>query len=235
MTHQPAPGKPHFCSECGVKFLPDAQFCHTCGAPVGGRAPGGGQGHAFSPWLRWGIPAAAVLALVIVSFFRIIADGPAPESGGAVALGTRAMNAPDISSMSPVERADRLFNRVMTLSSDGKADSVAFFAPMALNAIEALGPPGAHSRYDMGLVSLVAGDAAGAAAQSDAILSERPDHLLGLALAARAADARNDSTAGRAFRQRLLAAEKTERASALPEYADHDADIRAAVELARSR
>ena len=133
------------------------------------------------------------------------------------------------------ERADRLFNRVMSLWSDGKTDSVKFFAPMALAAFEELAPLNAHSRYDMGLVALVSGDVARASAQSDSILRERPTHLLGLVLAARVADARGDSSAARAVRQRLLTAEKAERASALPEYTDHDADLRAAVEEARKR
>ncbi|HEU4996666.1 MAG TPA: hypothetical protein VFT29_17740 [Gemmatimonadaceae bacterium] len=135
--------------------------------------------------------------------------------------------------MSPDERADRLFNRVMRLSSEGKADSAAFFGPMALSALEALTPLDAHRRYDMGLVALVTGDVSRAAAQGDTILAQRPTHLLGLVLAARAADARRDAAARNNFRRRLLAAESAERARALPEYTDHAADIRAAVELAR--
>jgi hypothetical protein len=145
------------------------------------------------------------------------------------------MRAPDISSMSPDERADRLFNRVMRLSSEGRADSAAFFGPMALAALEALAPLDAHRRYDMGLVALVTGDASRARAQSDTILAQRPTHLLGLALAARAADARGDAAASGSFRRRLLAAESAERERALPEYTDHDADIRAAVDLAGKR
>jgi hypothetical protein len=137
--------------------------------------------------------------------------------------------------MSPAERADRLFNRVMRLSSEGKADSAAFFAPMALGALEALAPLDAHRRYDVGLVSLVSGDVASAKAQSDTILAQRPTHLLGLALAARAADARGDAAASRSFRRRLLAAESAEKARNLPEYTDHAAEISAALELARKR
>ncbi len=137
--------------------------------------------------------------------------------------------------MSPEERADRLFNRVMRYSSEGKADSAAFFAPMALASIEALAPLDAHRRYDLGLVALAAGDVSRARAQGDTILAQRPTHLLGLMLAARVADARGDAAASKNFRRRLLAAESAERARALPEYADHDTDIRAALELARKR
>jgi hypothetical protein len=145
------------------------------------------------------------------------------------------MNAPDISAMSPAERANRLFNRVMTLATEGKKDSAAFFAPMALSAIESLGPLDAHARYDMGLVALVSGDIARAGALSDTILAGRPTHLLGLALAARVADARGDASAARAARQKLIASESAERQAALPEYKDHDTDLRAAIDSARIR
>lgn len=135
--------------------------------------------------------------------------------------------------MSPEERADRLFNRVMRLSSEGKADSAAFFGPMALGAIMALAPLDAHRRYDTGLVALVTGDVVTATAQGDTILAQRSTHLLGLALAARAADARGDAAASKGFRRRLLAAEAAERARALQEYTDHGSDILTAIELAR--
>jgi hypothetical protein len=173
--------------------------------------------------------------LIVFSAIQLSTRGAGPDSVGAVPLSEVGVRAPDISSMSPEERADRLFNRVMRLSSEGRTDSAAFFAPMALGALEALAPLNAHRRYDMGIIALVSGDVSRAAAQADTILARRPTHLLGLALAARAADARRDATASKNFRRRLLAADSAERASALPEYADHDADIRAAVELARKQ
>ena len=233
MTESSQSPKPRFCSDCGTQFLPNAQFCHNCGASI--------EGHAaivesppVSPILKWGVPAAAIVALVAVSLWRI--GGSTPSESTAVApVSSASSGPPDISSMSPEERADRLFNRVMSLASDGKTDSARFFAPMAISAFEALAPLGAHGRYDLGLIALVAGDAPKAAAQSDTILKERPTHLLGLSLAARAADARGDAAAAKSFRARLIAAEKPERAAALPEYTDHDADLRAALAEARKR
>jgi hypothetical protein len=179
------------------------------------------------------VPSLAVVALVVLSAVQFGARGPTAPSAETVPLGAGAMRAPDISSMSPAERADRLFNRVMLLSTEGKTDSVAFFGPMAINAFEALAPLNAHQRYDLGLVALVSGAVPVAAAQADTILRERSTHLLGLALAARAADARGDAAAGGDFRKKLLAAESAERARSLPEYTDHDADIRTAITTAR--
>lgn len=225
---------PRFCALCGAEYLPDASFCHSCGAPVGA-VPVRGNAPPLNPALKWGLPAAAIVALIAISVFRVGASDPAAGVAPTVPLASGAMRTPDISAMSPVERADRLFNQVMRLWSDGKADSAAFFAPMALAAYEALEPRNAHLRYDMGLIALVSGDLRRAAGESAEILKERPSHLLGLSLAARVADARGDSTAARAARQKLLSAEQSERAAGLPEYDDHDSDLRAAIEVARSR
>jgi hypothetical protein len=179
----------------------------------------------------WTFPVIALVAVIGLSLFQYSRQSPAgaPTNAGPIGMG----RAPDISSMSPEERADRLFNRVMRLSSEGKTDSAVFFGPMALGALEALQPLNAHRRYDMGVVALVMGDASMAAAQSDTILRQRATHLLGLALAARAAEAQKNTTAAQGFRRRLLAAEAAERAQGLPEYADHDADIASAIERAR--
>jgi hypothetical protein len=242
-TNSP-PANPKFCSECGTKLNTDARFCHNCGSPIHGRGSHDDRTtwNARAPWtgsnaLRWGVPALAVALLIVLTIVQRSSRGGAQDSAQREPLGTGAgtVQAPDISSMSPDERADRLFNRVMRLSSEGKADSAAFFGPMAMGAIEALAPLNSHRRYDMGLVALVTGDAAKGAAEADTILAQRPTHLLGLSLAARAADARGDTTASRNFRRRLIAAEPAERRSALPEYTDHDADVRAALELARKR
>lgn len=223
--------RPRFCSECGTQFLPDALFCHNCGTPVGGAGYSPGTART-SPVLRWGLPIGAFIALVALTLYRASSSVPAKGSEGIASPTAGAVAPPDISAMSPEERANRLFNRVMQYWSEGKSDSAAFFAPMALQSIEALTPLTLHSRYDMGLVALASGNTEMAAAQSDTILRTSPTHLLGLALAARAADARGDVAAAKAARQRLLAAEKTERAKGLPEYSDHDADLRAAFALA---
>jgi len=239
MATNTPPANPKFCSECGTKLNANARFCQNCGSPIHGRSSSDERA-TWSPGssaLRWGVPAVAVALLIVLSIFKLGSRGGTTDSAQRVPLGSGAgtVQAPDISSMSPDERADRLFNRVMRLSSEGKADSAAFFGPMAMGAIEALAPLNAHRRYDMGLVALVTGDAAKAAAEADTILKQRPNHLLGLSLAARAADARGEAAASRNFRRRLVAAEPAERRSGLAEYTDHDADIRAALELARKQ
>ncbi|CAN5488549.1 hypothetical protein BH09GEM1_BH09GEM1_10740 [soil metagenome] len=149
------------------------------------------------------------------------ATAPAPLSGMA---GGGIVAAPDISAMSPEERASRLFNRVMLYSEQGKLDSARFFAPMAIQAYEMIGPVDAHAQYDIGTISVTAGDVVRARAEADTILAARSNHLLGLVLAIRAADMAKDATAANAFRKRLVAAAPTER-SALKEYSEHARDI----------
>ena len=184
--------------------------------------------------LQWGLPAVAVIVVIVAMAITGFQSGRRQASPAPSETPVGTASAPDISNMTPEERADRLFNRVMRLSSEGKTDSAAFFGPMALGALEAL-PMDAHRRYDIGVVSLAMGESATATAQADTILGQRPTHLLGLTLAARAADARGDASAANACRRRLLAAEGAERRVGLGEYADHDADIRAAVDFARKK
>jgi hypothetical protein len=140
---------------------------------------------------------------------------------------------PDISQMSPQERADRLFNRVMLLNGQGKTDSVLFFAPMAISAYQMLAPMNADQRYDLGRIAEVAGALPLAKAQADTLLLEHPNHLLGLILGARIATLNGDAPARKQFETRLLAAEKSELAKKLPEYARHGNDITSALATAR--
>lgn len=233
-TSTPPTVPPRFCSACGTKYNDGARFCHQCGLPIEGRTASASD-TSSSNVMRVAVPLVALVAVVVISAVQLAARGDAANAGSAIPLGAGmgGGRAPDISAMSPQERADRLFNRVMLLTSQGKLDSAAFFAPMARGAIEALAPLNAHLHYDLGLVSLVTGDAQHATAQADSILAERSTHLLGLVLAARAADLRGDLAAATSFRRRLLEAEQAERAVGLPEYLDHDADIRAAVDSAR--
>src|SRR5207237_399187 len=86
---------------------------------------------------------------------------------------------PDISQMSPEERATRLYNRVMMLHTQGKADSAAFFLPMALQAYTMLPALDVDARYHIGVLDLTGGNAAAALAQAHtirrALLPHSPD------------------------------------------------------------
>ena len=228
------------CANCGAALTPGAKFCHDCGAPAGaGRASVPRRTKARPgetpvarnnlPWIAGGL--AFVTLVVVFAAQRAGQNTPAvataPAGGGAPAV--------DIASMTPQERASRLFDRIMRLSEEGKRDSVALFASMAIPVYESLGPLDADGRYDFGRIAQVSGDLAVAQAQADSILQQSPSHLLGLILAAAVADARGDHATRAAIEERLLAAEAGELARGLDEYTRHKPDIDAAVSAARTR
>lgn len=201
-------------------------------------AGGGGAGGAASgastvlPWTVAGIALLCLLAFIVGQNFRKAPAPAAAPAAGPVAGGAPG-RAPDISQMGPEERADRLFQRVMTYVGEGKTDSVQFFSPMAIQSMQALAPLDAHRRYDLGLLGMVSGDAAMARAQADSILSAAPNHLLGLILAMRTAGMQLDSAARRSYVTRFIEVVDRERASGKQEYVDHGPDIDAALREAR--
>lgn len=224
------------CSACRAPLTPGAKFCHRCGAAAGSHAPMV-RTPAGANALPWSVAAIALLALIAMvagqrfGRSRPTEDAPPPAPMGSVTPG----RAPDISSMTPSERAERLYDRIMGAAERGRVDSVRFFLPMALQAYNELSPLNADQRYDVGRLAEVGGDARIAAAQADTILKSQPKHLLGLLLASRAARLKGDAKASDAFLRQLAAAEPSERARALPEYLLHQNDIDQALTEWRSK
>jgi hypothetical protein len=228
---------PKFCKHCGAAIAPDSHFCANCGARVDGAAGPAPRGTLGS---TTALPWFILASLLMAGLGYAIGSRGLPPAGplasvGPIAQGDGIIAAPDISSLSPEERVDRLFNRVMTLAAAGKQDSVQFFAPMAINALAALMPLDTHRRYDLGLIQLTAGDPVGARAQADTILAAHPTHLLGLALAMRVATAENRPADAARLSALLSRSAASERAKRLPEYADHAPDIAEALEEAARR
>jgi zinc ribbon protein len=161
------------CHACGAQLSSTARFCHKCGATV---ASVGATG--WRAGLPWALAGAVLGALIAVVAMRASAPSPArsdePAAPFASSGGARP---PDISQMSPEERANRLFNRVMILAEAGKTDSVQFFLPMALGAYSQLPGLDVDARYHVGLLQLAGGDAKAALAQADTIRQTIPTHL----------------------------------------------------------
>lgn len=181
--------------------------------------------------LPWIVAAIALLAFIaLIAGQKFGANRPvATEAATQLPRG----RAPDISQLSPAERAIRLHERVMRLREAGQQDSVMMFAPMAIAAFEMLGNLDNDSRYDMGMIAWASENAALAKAQADTILQQNPRHLLGLILGARAANLEKRAADERDYYQRLVAAEQTERAAGRDEYFTHQTDIVVALDEAR--
>lgn len=226
------------CRSCDAELTPGAKFCQSCGAPAGASAliqrPRGGSGQL--PWIVAAVALLAVFGMLAGrSFGARRAAAPEGPVSAANVPGDESQQgrAPDISNLSPEERADRLFNRVMLLNSQGKTDSVQFFAPMAFTAYQMLPTLDADQRYDMGRIAEVAGALPFAKAQSDSILQKNPSHLLGLVLAARVAAIAGDKNDLHGVEKKLLSVEKSELAKNLAEYERHMNDITTAIAAAR--
>ena len=197
-----------------------------------------GAERGFGSVLPWAVAAIALVALIaLVAGQRFARSTPSATVASEVpATATQSGTAPvDISQMSPEERAERLYDRVMALNERGRADSVRFFAPMAMQAYAMLGRLNADQRYDLGRIAAVSGDDRVAKAQSDSILASAPQHLLGLLLAADASRLRGDRVGENTYLRRFVIAEPSERTKQLPEYLQHVTEIDARLAQARSR
>ncbi len=234
------------CSVCASELSPGAKFCHRCGTAVGAIANVARESRTNA--LPWIVAALAFLALFAMAAGRgfnarrsstvdgsqnALPQAGLDDRGVAADDESGGIRAPDISSLSPQERADRLYNRVMLLASQGNIDSVQFFAPMALTAYQMLSPLNADQRYDMGRIGEVAGALPLAKAQADSILRDNPNHLLGLILEARLATLAGDTNQLHSYERRLIAAQKAELATRKEEYVRHQDDITSALQQAR--
>jgi hypothetical protein len=123
--------------------------------------------------------------------------------------------------MSPEERANRLFNRVMILAQAGKDDSVRFFLPMAIGAYAQLPAVDLDTRYHIGLLQLAGGEPAAALAQADTIQRAVPTHLFAYVLRAHAYQQQGNRPAERRAYGDFLRHESAELARNRPEYTDH--------------
>src|ERR1044071_7490725 len=201
------------CHACGAQLSSTARFCHKCGAAV---ATAGVTG--WRAGLPWGLAGVALGALVAVVAIRATRSGQEGAGSTEQSAPSSVLRAPDISQMSPEQRANRLFNRVMMLAESGKQDSVEFFLPMALGAYAQLPTLDADARYHVGLLQLAGGDANGALAQADTIRQSIPTHLFIYILRAHAYQAlRNVPEERRAYAD-FMRNEPAEMAKQRPEY-----------------
>lgn len=239
-----APDADVHCSSCGTPAEPDALYCVECGEPLRERPRKGLKG--YLPWILSGA-ALAAFAVAIALFLQgeTAPRRPGdPPTGGVISGGSGMMEgvdpqeaspggggpdagmptASELAQMPPREAADRLFNRAMALREQGDPGGrAAFFAQMGVRAYRRVPPEqvDADMRFHLGLLQIVQEDAAAAAAQADTILSGEADHLLGLLLAARAAEAAGEDAAAARWRDSLAAAARDADLDGRPAYRAH--------------
>jgi hypothetical protein len=155
----------------------------------------------------------------------VVPDMANPGAAAPFASGRSAGPAPDISAMSPRERFDRLFNRIMSAAERGDSGTVATFTPMALGAYSQLDTADIDARYHAALLLLQAGGVPAALALADTIEAAQPGHLFGYLIRGSAADlAQNDTMRRQAYRDFLAHVGAEENANR-PEYREHQPAI----------
>ncbi len=158
---------------------------------------------------------------------QVFGSEPAGQQPSASTL------APDISQLTPRERADRLFDRIVRAAEAGDTAQVGQFQPMALAAYSMLPRQDSDSRYHVGLIHSLTGAFTAARAQLDSIRATNPDHLLGVMLGFAIAQLTDNAAGQRQAYSDFIDAYETEIALQKPEYAAHDPAIEAFLTAAR--
>ena len=224
---------PRACSSCKAPLAAGAKFCTKCGTPAAGGA-GGGAAAAAAPSERkaWAV-AAVISALLLVAVLALVVkgNGGAAEAAGPVGAGGAVGpfaggggegTPPDLSTMTPRERFDRLYNRIMRASESGDQQTVTTFTPMALQAYEQLDSVDADARFHLATLKLHGGDVDGAEAIADTLLKKDPGHLFGYVIQGTVARWRKDDAALKKAYKDFLSHYDAEMKKGRSEYADHE-------------
>lgn len=215
-----ASAAPSSCRACRATLAPGARFCHRCGLGVLPAVAAGKERRA------WAMAAFAVIITIVLIAIKLNkGQGQAPAAASMANAGnagpTGAAQPPDISQMTPRERFDRLFDRVIRAAEAQSADTVAMFSPMALSAYQQLDQIDTDARYHAAMIHLVLGQFAEARALADTITTATPGHLFGFVIRGETAEQQKDSKALADAYRGFLAAYDAEIKADRPEYSEH--------------
>ena len=210
------------CPTCRTALQPDAKFCHKCGAPTRGKRD-------VMQWDRRNITLVGVmitlstagLAIVLSNVTTDPRDLPSPPRSDIASSPARPGQPVDLSTMSPRQAADRLFNRVMSAEQRGDTAQVEQFGPMALQAYQLVDRLDSDAHFHIGLIALALGDLDEVRKQVGKLEQDSTDHLLGLALAHEVAKRDGDEQSASDILARFAAAYDAEIGTGKPEYQAH--------------
>jgi hypothetical protein len=168
-----------------------------------------------------GVALAALLAVILVMVARGSKGARAQPEVAAIQQPQAGEAPPDISNMTPRERFNRLYNRVMSAAQSGDEATVTRFTPMALMAYAQLDSIDADARYHAALLKVHTGEVDASRALADTILARDPGHLFGYVVQGTVARFRKDpkelTRAYTGFLKRYDQEIKLDR----PEYGEH--------------
>lgn len=175
--------------------------------------------------------AAAVIVLVALGLlfasvidFDGVSSGPnaqAPAATGPTAAG----QPPDLSTMSPREAADRLFNRVMMADEQDNQAEIEQFTPMAVAAYERLEEFDTDALFHVGMIHVAAGDLDQAKDFNERMKAIAPTHLLAALLEHRLAEEEGNTSVAASAASRFHEHYEEEMSIGRTEYEHHRASI----------
>jgi hypothetical protein len=123
--------------------------------------------------------------------------------------------------MTPRERFDRLYNRIMAAQESGDQATVEQFTPMALMAYGQLDTVDADARYHLALLQVHGANIDAVGAIADTILQQDPGHLFGYMIRGAIARFQKDDAAKKRAYADFLSHYDAEITRGRPEYTDH--------------
>ena len=217
----------HFCQECGAQITATAKYCNRCGNHISvnehraaASATLGGKN------LPWWIAGAAMFVLIVALATQMMQSGgpsipTASRSTSPPVRGAVTGMPPDLSTMTPVEAANRLFNRVMTAVTAGDSTEAQQFMPMAIGAYERARPLDNDGLFHLSMLQRTAMQLEAALETAEEILEDNSDHLLGLSAAAKAAAELGRGDIAAAYYERVLEVYESQIEQDIAEYMDH--------------
>ena len=217
----------HFCQECGAQITATAKYCNRCGNHISVNehraAASATLGGTNLPW--WIAGAAMFMLIVALGTQMMQSGGPSiptaspitSQPGGGAVPGMP----PDLSTMTPVEAANRLFNRVMAAVTAGDSTEAQQFMPMAIGAYERARPLDNDGLFHLSMLQRTAMQLEAALKTAEEILEDNSDHLLGLSAAAKAAAELGRGDIAAAYYERVLEVYESQIEQDIAEYMDH--------------
>jgi hypothetical protein len=178
-----------------------------------------------TPWIYAGAGLAGLLAVILLVLARNSTRMAAAEPADLPAQAAPAEAPPDISAMTPRERFNRLYNRVMQAAQSGDQATVTRFTPMALGAYAQLDTTDADARFHAALLQVHTGDLDTPRALADSILAQNPGHLFGYIIRGTVARFRKDEKALGESYSEFLRRYDAEIEANRPEYEEHRTSV----------